>query len=95
MQVLIKPMVTEKAADMVENGTYVFVVNKDANKIQIKQAVEERYSVNVASVRTAIMPGKSKKRYTKSAVVSGKTASYKKAMIKLAEGEIIDIYENM
>lgn len=95
MQVLIKPLLTEKATEMNENGVYVFIVDKNANKIQIKTAVEEKYSVNVASVRTAITPGKSKKRYTKSSVVSGKTSAVKKAMITLAEGEIIDIYENM
>ncbi|MEH0157005.1 50S ribosomal protein L23 [Limibacter armeniacum] len=95
MQILIKPLITEKAASMNEEGVYVFVVNKNANKIQIKQAIEEKYGVTVDSVRTAIMPGKSKTRYTKTAIIDGSTSSYKKAFIKLAEGEIIDIYENM
>lgn len=95
MQVLIKPLITEKAADMNEAGVYVFVVNKDANKIQVKQAIEEKYGVTVEKVRTAIINGKSKTRYTKTAVIDGRTSSYKKAMITLAEGEIIDIYENM
>ena len=95
MQVLIKPLVTEKAAAMNDQSVFVFVVNKNADKGQIKKAVEDKYDVKVDSVRTAIMPGKSKTRYTKTAVIDGRTSSFKKAMVKLADGEVIDIYENM
>lgn len=95
MQVLIKPILTEKAALAHENGVYTFKVAKDANKVQIAQAVKAKYGVEVEAVRTAILPGKSKTRYTKSAVISGHTSSYKKAMVQVAEGEIIDIYEGL
>ncbi|ANQ51051.1 50S ribosomal protein L23 [Flammeovirga yaeyamensis] len=95
MQVLVKPILTEKAALAHEGGVYTFVVAKGANKVQIKQAVEAKYGVNVEAVRTAILPGKSKTRYTKAAVINGHTSSFKKAMVKVAEGEIIDIYEGL
>ena len=93
MEILKKPIMTEKVAILQEQGVYGFVVDKRANKIQIKDAVEKMYGVQVDSVRTVIMPGKPKNRYTKSGMISGKTSSYKKAMVKLAEGEFIDLYE--
>ena len=74
---------------------YGFVVAKDANKLQIKQAVEELYSVKVADVNTMRYAGKRKQRYTKSGVSIGKSASYKKAVVTLAEGEVIDFYSNI
>lgn len=74
---------------------YGFVVAKDANKLQIKQAVEDLYDVKVAEVNTMKYAGKRKQRYTKSGISVGKTASYKKAVVTLAEGEIIDFYSNI
>jgi large subunit ribosomal protein L23 len=74
---------------------YGFVVEKSANKLQIKQAVEELYDVKVAEVNTMNYPGKRKQRYTKSGVSIGKTASFKKAVVTLAEGEVIDFYSNI
>jgi len=74
---------------------YGFVVAKDANKLQIKQAVEELYDVKVAEVNTMRYAGKRKQRYTKSGISVGKTASYKKAVVTLAEGEVIDFYSNI
>ena len=93
MDILKKPIMTEKVAGLQEEGVYGFVVDKRANKIQIKKAVEAMYGVQVDSVRTIIMPGKPKNRYTKSGVISGKTSAYKKAMVKLVDGEFIDLYE--
>jgi large subunit ribosomal protein L23 len=90
--ILIKPLVTEKVTVLNEKGKYGFVVDKSANKIQIKQAVEKQYGVNVEEVKTLIAPGKKKTRYTKAGILSGKTSSYKKAIVKVAEGEIIDFY---
>jgi large subunit ribosomal protein L23 len=90
--ILIKPLVTEKVTVLNEKGKYGFVVDKSANKIQIKQAVEKQYGVNVEEVKTLIAPGKKKTRYTKAGIMSGKTSSYKKAIVKVAEGEIIDFY---
>ncbi len=96
MDILIKPIVTEK---MTALGTtlnrYGFIVQKDANKQQIKKAVESLYQVNVSSVNTMIYSGKRKSRYTKSGIISGKTSAYKKAIVTLAEGNTIDFYSNI
>lgn len=96
MNILIKPIVTEKMTDQGESlNRYGFVVHRDANKQQIKKAVESLYNVSVASVNTMVYGGKNKSRYTKSGVISGRTNSYKKAIITLAEGEVIDFYSNI
>ena len=96
MNILIKPIVTEKmTAQGEEFNRYGFVVEKSANKLEIKQAVEELYDVKVSEVNTMRYPGKSKQRHTKSGVSIGKTASYKKAVVTLAEGEVIDFYSNI
>jgi large subunit ribosomal protein L23 len=96
MQILIKPIVTEKLNLQGEKLNCVgFVVNKNANKLQIKQAVEEMYSVTVENVNTMNYAGKVKSRYTKSGVQVGKTAAYKKAIVTLAEGDKIDFYSNI
>lgn len=95
MQVLKRPILTEKAAVMQDDGVYTFEVDKNANKYQIKSAVESMYNVQVASVNTMVMPGKPKSRYTKSGVLSGQTKPYKKALVKLVEGEFIDLYEGL
>jgi large subunit ribosomal protein L23 len=96
MNILIKPIVTEKANAQTEDlNRYGFVVDKRANKLQIKKAIEELYDVTVASVNTMNYPGKSKKRYTRTGIISGKTNSYKKAIVTLAEGDSIDFYSNI
>ena len=95
MSVLLKPLVTEKVSAMNEHGMYGFIVDKKANKIQIKEAVEKTYGVNVESVNTMIHAGKSKSRYTKSGVISGKMPTYKKAIVKVADGELIDFYSGI
>lgn len=96
MDILIKPIVTEKMTGLGEDlNRYGFLVHKDANKIQIKQAVEKMYSVSVESVNTMRYGGKAKSRFTKSGVITGKTKSFKKAIITLAEGETIDFYSNI
>jgi large subunit ribosomal protein L23 len=95
MTVLIKPLVTEKVTDLNEKGKYGFVVDKTANKIQIKTAVEKMYGVTVEKVATMRYQGKVKTRYTKSRVISGRRDAFKKAIITLAEGEVIDFYSNI
>ena len=96
MSILIKPIVTEKMTAQGEDfNRYGFVVAKDANKLQIRQAVEELYDVKVADVNTMRYAGKRKQRYTKSGVSVGSTGSYKKAVVTLAEGEVIDFYSNI
>ena len=92
-KILIKPIISEKAELLSGNeGQYSFVVNKSANKIEIRKAVEAMYSVNVSSVNTLVMPRKSKTRNTKSGVLKGNISSYKKAIVKLANGEEIDFF---
>ncbi len=92
MSVLKKPLVTEKASAQNENGKYGFLVEKKANKIQIRQEVEKMYGVKVVDVNTMSYRGKQKSRYTKTRIVSGKKSDYKKAVITVAEGEVIDFY---
>jgi large subunit ribosomal protein L23 len=96
MSILLKPIVTEKMTSLGEDmNRYGFIVDKRANKIQIKKAVEELYDVSVASVNTMCYGGKKKMRYTRTGIVSGKTKSYKKAIITLIEGDTIDFYSNI
>ncbi|MBK9335413.1 MAG: 50S ribosomal protein L23 [Lewinellaceae bacterium] len=92
-QILIKPLITEKTTRLADKrNTYVFVVNRDSNKIEIKNAIEKLYNVGVDNVNTAVMPGKPKSRNTKTTVVRGMKASYKKAFVTLTPGERIDIF---
>ncbi len=96
MDILIKPIVTEKFTAMgEEQNRYGFLVDKRANKIQIRKAVEEMYNVTVKSVNTMIAGGKMKSRYTKSGIIMGKTSSTKRAVVTLAKGETIDFYSNI
>ncbi len=96
MDVIIKPVITEKMTAMSEKlNRFGFIVDKRANKIQIKKAIEEMYDVSVESVKTMNYSGKVKSRNTKSGFISGRSISYKKAIIVLAEGETIDFYSNI
>jgi large subunit ribosomal protein L23 len=95
-EVLIKPILSEKANQLQEKRSiYSFRVARKANKLEIKKAVEDFYGVNVADVRTLVVPSKSKSRMTKSGVISGRKPGYKKALVILAEGETIDLYANL
>jgi len=94
--ILIKPVVSEKAELLSEDrAQYTFVVEKTANKIEIRKAVEERYGVSVDRVNTALMPGKTKNRSTKSGIIRGRVPAYKKAIVTLADGETIDLYNEL
>jgi large subunit ribosomal protein L23 len=96
MNIIIKPVITEKMTDLGEKlNRYGFIVDKKANKLQIKEAVEGFYGVDVLSVNTMNYSGKEKSRFTKGGVISGRTNSYKKAIVTLAEGETIDFYSNI
>ena len=95
-QILIKPLVSEKAELLSEaQSQYSFVVNKSANKIEIRKAIEEQYGVTVNRVNTAILPGKAKNRSTKSGILRGRVPAYKKAVVTLIEGDIIDLYNEL
>jgi large subunit ribosomal protein L23 len=95
MSVLKKPLVTEKVSAMNEKGKYGFIVDTDANKVEIKKAVEKQYGVTVESVNTMKVMGKFKSRYTKAGVLAGRKPNYKKAIVTLAAGEVIDFYSNV
>ena len=96
MAIIIKPIVTEKMTAAGEKlNRYGFRVERKANKVEIKKAVEEMYNVQVLDVNTAIVAPKRKQRYTKSGLLAGKTAAYKKAIVTLKDGETIDFFINI
>jgi len=95
-EILLKPILTEKlTAQEAPLNRYGFLVDRTANKIQIKNAVEEMYGVTVDSVNTMRYAGKSKSRFTKAGVIAGRGNHLKKAMITLRKGEKIDFYSNI
>jgi large subunit ribosomal protein L23 len=92
-EVLVRPLITEKVNNQMERSNrYTFQVDKRANKLEIKKAVEEFYGVKVAGVNTIVVPGKSKSRFTKAGFLQGVKGSYKKAVVTLTEGESIDLF---
>ncbi|GAA3772265.1 50S ribosomal protein L23 [Corallibacter vietnamensis] len=96
MSILIKPIITEKATTQSELlNSYTFQVNTKANKVEIKKAVEAAYGVSVVKVRTINVRPDRRTRYTKTGIQHGKTNAVKKAIVQLAEGEMIDLYSNM
>lgn len=95
MSILKKPLVTEKVSALNEKGKYGFFVDINANKVEIKRAVEKQYGVIVESVNTMSVMGKLKTRYTKAGVLAGRKQNYKKAIVTLAQGEVIDFYSNV
>ncbi|MGA7304539.1 MAG: 50S ribosomal protein L23 [Rhodothermales bacterium] len=94
--ILIRPIVTEKMTRLSDEGRhYAFEVRKDANKIEIRKAVEQRYpGVSIKKVRTMIVRGKNRRRFTRAGLIEGKERSYKKAIVTLADGEI-DFFEDV
>jgi large subunit ribosomal protein L23 len=95
-EILVKPILTEKAnAQQEKLRRYAFRVNRKANKLEIKKAIEGFYGVTVVDVNTAIVPAKHKTRSTKAGMVQGRKPAYKKALITVAEGETIDLYANI
>ena len=94
--VLIRPVLSEKVNRQTEKqNRYTFVVDRKANKLEIKKAVEEFYGIQVQDVNTVIMPSKAKSRNTKSGVITGRKSAKKKAIVTVAEGESIDLYGNV
>ena len=92
-EVLIKPILSEKAnAQQDKLRRYAFRVDRKANKLEIKKAVEEFYGVSVLDVNTLVAAGKDKTRYTKKGFTKGRKSAFKKALITVAEGETIDMY---
>jgi|SRR5690606_37197802 len=96
MSIIIKPILTEKATKESElQNRYGFVVEKSANKIQIKKAVEQAYGVSVVAVNTSISRANRSTKYTKNGLITAKTGAYKKAFVQVKEGETIDLYSNI
>ena len=96
MSIIKKPVITEKMTNDTEKfNRYAFVVDRKANKIEIKKAVEQQYDVVVESVRTMVCIGKKRVRGSKSGMIVGKTATYKKAIVQLSSGDSIDFYSNI
>lgn len=96
MDIQIKPIITEKATACSEKlNCYTFAVSPDANKFQIKDIVEKLYNVRVVSVTTANYAGKRKQRWTRSGLLRGRQDAFKKAYVKVAEGQTIDFYSNI
>ncbi|GHT55488.1 50S ribosomal protein L23 [Bacteroidia bacterium] len=97
MGIIIKPIVTEKQTMITEKkeNRVGFRVTPAADKLQIKKAIEDLYGVHVVKVNTMNYDGKRKSRFTKSGVISGKEAAFKKAIVTLKEGEKIDFFSNI
>ena len=96
MGYIIKPLVTEKMTAITEKqNKFGFIVQPDANKIEIKKEVEALYNVTVLSVNTCNYGGKNKSRYTRSGLLKGRTNAFKKAIVTLKEGDVIDFYSNI
>jgi large subunit ribosomal protein L23 len=96
MELLKKPIITEKMTMLGEKrNQYAFRVDKKANKIEIKKAIEQMYGITVEAVNTMVYAGKKKSRYTKAGYVEGRKDSFKKAIVTLKEGDNIDFYSNI
>ena len=95
--VIVRPVVTEKSTDLMDReNVYAFVVNKDANKIEIARAVEQIWDVTVKDVRTMVYRGKMKRSYLGRLNRNwslGRRPSFKKALVRLEEGDHIELYE--
>ena len=96
MGIIIKPIVTERMTIQGEKlNRYGFIVDREANKLEIKAAVEQMYNVTVAEVNTMNYHGKRKSRYTKAGMLQGRTNHYKKAIVTVAGEDKIDFYANI
>ncbi len=90
---LLRPLLTEKSTRLSEQkGQYAFVVKQDADKNDIRKAVEEKFGVDVTSVRTANYLGKSKRQYTRKGLIAGRKSDWKKAIVTVGNGQVIDYY---
>jgi large subunit ribosomal protein L23 len=96
MEILQKPILTEKASALTEKSNrFTFRVDHRANKLQIKSAIEKMYGVNIVALNTMVVLGKAKSRNTKAGLVTGRSPKYKKAIVTLKDGETIDYYANI
>ena len=91
--ILIKPVLSEKANKQAEKmNRFTFIVDRKANKLEIKKAIESFYGVQVEEVNTQVVPSKLKAKYTKAGFIVGRKPAKKKAIVTVAAGETIDVY---
>ncbi len=95
MSIIKRPILTEKTQELQKGGQYVFEVALKANKIEIAKEVKKLYGVEVSAVNTLRQFGKKKSRSTKTKVTSGYTSTFKKAIVTVASGEVIDFYDSI
>jgi large subunit ribosomal protein L23 len=93
--ILKRPIVTEKMTTLQDKGQYAFEVGLHANKIEIARAVEKKFSVTVVGVRTLRHKGKAKTQMTRKGRFAGRTAQWKKAIVRLKEGDKIEFFQNV
>lgn len=94
--IIIRPLITEKmTAQSEKEGRYGFVVDRRSNKLEIRDAVEKEFNVKVTGVRTMIIRGKKRTRYTRNQILQGQSSTWKKAIVTVAEGDAIDFYSNL
>jgi large subunit ribosomal protein L23 len=92
-EVIQKPLVTEKVNQLTDKfNRYSFVVDKRANKLEIRKAVSDFYGVTVMEVNTIVVPAKARTKFTTSGVLKGRKPGYKKAIVTIADGETIDLF---
>lgn len=90
MGILIQPLLTEKMTDLATHRQYAFKVDQSANKVEIARAVEKKFNVNVVSVRTLVVKGKTKTQLTRRGRIAGRRSDWKKAIVTLKDGQTID-----
>lgn len=96
MAIIVKPLVTEKMNNLAETQKkYGFIVNPKANKIEIKAEIESLYNVTVVGISTMRYAGKAKNRNTRAVFIKGRTNAFKKAIVTLKDGDVIDFYSNI
>lgn len=95
IEILKRPIVTEKMTELQEKGQYAFEVKREANKIEIARAVEKKFNVTVVDVRTMRHKGKAKSQLTRRGRFAGRTAGWKKAIVRLKEGDKIEFFQNV
>jgi len=95
IEILKRPIVTEKMTELQEKGQYAFEVKREANKIEIARAVEKKFNVTVLDVRTMRHKGKAKSQLTRRGRFAGRTAGWKKAIVRLKEGDKIEFFQNV
>jgi large subunit ribosomal protein L23 len=94
-QVILRPVISEKSMDETQRGKYTFRVHNDANKLMIKEAIEDLFKVNVINVTVATTKAKEKSRNRKRGRVEGWTSPWKKAVVTLASGQKIEFFEGI